>query len=199
MYQIKQNSAGPERWISKLLLNSLYGLFGRNKSTLQSITIDKSLLQKYIVAYVVKSIIKVSDSKFTLLVVGNINYDIVRELNFRFVTDIKSYDRQVKSNVAIASAVTSYARVYMLKYKLSDSVYYTDTDSIFTSEKLDSSLIGPELGMVKDEITVNDGSIPLMNGPIKEAYFLGIKQYGYWYLNSEGRRIEKSVWAMRHE
>ena len=54
----------------------------------------------------------------------------------------------------------------MLKYKLSDSVYYTDTDSIFTSEKLDSSLIGPELGMVKDEITVNDGSIPLMNGPI---------------------------------
>ena len=85
----------------------------------------------------------------------------------------------------------------MLKYKLSDSVYYTDTDSIFTSEKLDSSLIGPELGMVKDEITVNDGSIPLMNGPIKEAYFLGIKQYGYWYLNSEGRRIEKSVWAMR--
>lgn len=83
----------------------------------------------------------------------------------------------------------------MLKYKLSDSVYYTDTDSIFTSEKLDSSLIGPELGMVKDEITVNDGSIPLMNGPIKEAYFLGIKQYGYWYLNSEGRRIEKSVWA----
>ena len=87
----------------------------------------------------------------------------------------------------------------MLKYKLSDSVYYTDTDSIFTSEKLDSSLIGPELGMVKDEITVNDGSIPLMNGPIKEAYFLGIKQYGYWYLNSEGRRIEKSVWAMRHD
>ena len=64
----------------------------------------------------------------------------------------------------------------MLKYKLSDSVYYTDTDSIFTSEKLDSSLIGPELGMVKDEITVNDGSIPLMNGYIKEAYFLGIKK-----------------------
>ena len=30
---------------------------------------------------------------------------------------------------------------------------------------------------------------------ISEAYFLGIKQYGYWYLDETGQRIEKSVWA----
>ena len=30
---------------------------------------------------------------------------------------------------------------------------------------------------------------------IKEAYFLGIKQYGFWYYDKEGNRIEKSVWA----
>jgi hypothetical protein len=30
---------------------------------------------------------------------------------------------------------------------------------------------------------------------IQEGYFLGIKQYGYWYLNQDGIRIEKSVIA----
>ena len=30
---------------------------------------------------------------------------------------------------------------------------------------------------------------------IKQAYFLGIKQYGYWYLDKDNNRIQKSVWA----
>ncbi len=38
---------------------------------------------------------------------------------------------------------------------------------------------------MKDEL---DGNI------IKEAYFLGIKQYGFWYLK-DNIKIEKSVWA----
>ena len=35
-----------------------------------------------------------------------------------------------------------------------------------------------------------------MNGLlIKEIYVLGIKQYGYWFMDQNGCRIEKSVWA----
>ena len=67
-----------------------------------------------------------------------------------------------------------------------DCVVYTDTDSIFTTKPLPLALIGRELGLFKDEL---NGLL------IKEAYFLGIKQYGYWYLDSNGHRLEKSVWA----
>ena len=64
---------------------------------------------------------------------GNVESDILSELNTVFSTNITQFHKVVKSNIAIASAITSYARIHMLKYKLSDSVYYTDTDSIFTS------------------------------------------------------------------
>ncbi len=39
----------------------------------------------------------------------------------------------VKSNVAIAAAVTSYARIHIYKYKMLAGCHYTDTDSIFTT------------------------------------------------------------------
>ena len=30
---------------------------------------------------------------------------------------------------------------------------------------------------------------------IEEMYVLGIKQYGFWYYDKQGNRIERSVWA----
>jgi hypothetical protein len=58
----------------------------------------------------------------------------------------------------------------MMDFIDNPDVIYTDTDSIFTTKPLDNNLIGKELGLMKDEL---DGNI------IKEAYFFGIKQYGY--------------------
>ncbi len=89
---------------------------------------------------------------------------------------------EVKSNVAIAAAVTSYARIHMIPYKLLPGCVYTDTDSIFTTSKLPDHLLGTEIGEMKDELS---------GITINEAYFLGIKQYGYWYVDSKGERIEK--------
>ena len=186
MYQLKKYAKGAERWIAKLLQNSLYGLFGRNKETLHSIIINVDELPNYVVNSIIKTIIHISDDKLTLLVLGNVESDILSELNTVFSTNITQFHKVVKSNIAIASAITSYARIHMLKYKLSDSVYYTDTDSIFTSEPLNPSEIGPELGEMKDEL---DGCT------ISKAYFLGIKQYGYQYQDKHGKLIEKSVWA----
>ena len=51
--------------------------------------------------------------------------------------NLTSSKKTVKSNVAIASAITSYARIKMLPFKMNDKVIYTDTDSVITTEKLD--------------------------------------------------------------
>ena len=74
----------------------------------------------------------------------------------------------------------------MMKFKLNGNIFYTDTDSIFTDKPLDLTLIGKDLGLMKDEL----GGLV-----IKEAYFLDIKKYGYWYLDKKGNRIEKSTIA----
>ena len=55
--------------------------------------------------------------------------------------------------------------------------------NIFTFD----SLIGSELGLMKDELN---------GATINEAYFLGIKQYGYSYFDKKSNKVvEKSVFA----
>jgi hypothetical protein len=185
-YSLKMKSTGSERWISKLLLNCLYGTFGRKKELLDTINIYNQDLEKYLLTNIIKKIININDKISTLLIIKNINSDILENLNSSYSLEIKPFQSTVKSNVAIASAITAYARMYMLNFKLDNSVVYTDTDSIFTEKKLESNLLGKEIGLMKDE---------LKGLTIKEAYFLDIKQYGYWFNNSEGERIEKSVFS----
>ena len=117
---------------------------------------------------------------------GNVESDILSELNTVFSTNITQFHKVVKSNIAIASAITSYARIHMLKYKLSDSVYYTDTDSIFTSKPLPAYMVGDALEQMKDEMK---GIL------IDRAYFLEIKNYAYQFTNNLGKTITKSVFA----
>ena len=71
------------------------------------------------------------------------------------------------SNVAIASAVTAYARMHMIQFKNNENCFYTDTDSIGTTQKLPPELIGSELGQLKLEATIS------------KAVFLAPKVYGY--------------------
>ena len=52
----------------------------------------------------------------------------------------------------VASAVTSYARLIMLPYKLDTNIAYTDTDSIITTQVLPNHLVGKELEQMKDEL-----------------------------------------------
>lgn len=101
--------------------------------------------------------------------------------------DTKEYiqnERSVKSNVAIAAAVTGYAQIEMIKYKTIPgiSVYYTDTDSIFIDKPLPSNMEGKELGQMKNELGFGN--------KIDKAIFLGSKKYGYVTGNTE-----KSVFA----
>lgn len=82
-------------------------------------------------------------------------------------SNIQATNKIVMSNVAVAAAVTAYARIHMIYYKLLPGTVYTDTDSIFTTDQLPDHLIGSELGQTKDEL----------NGLfIQEGLFLGLKK-----------------------
>jgi len=74
----------------------------------------------------------------------------------------------------------------MIPFILHPGTVYTDTDSISSKTPLPNNLIGNELGLMKDEL---NGLI------IKEAIFLDVKKYGYWYFNKNNIKEEKSVIA----
>lgn len=156
-------------------LNQLYGYFGRSLDTIETINIKKDDLINYMLTSVIDNYIEINEDIVVLLIKNNLSPDFIKELNIFLITTNFKYNVNntiIKSNVALASAVTAYARIQMIPYKLLSGTLYTDTDSIFTSDKLPDHLIGKELGQMKDEL---DGLL------INKGYFLGIKQYGYTY------------------
>ena len=109
MYNLKANSTGPERWIAKLLLNYLYGIFGRKQETLKTGVMGEGKLDNYICAHIVKNIIRIENNRSIVLMVDNVSADLVATLNsvidnFNMKPTI---GKVIKSNVAIASAITS--------------------------------------------------------------------------------------------
>lgn len=186
-YNKKKTSKGASRFIAKMHLNQLYGIFGRKQEIVESINVYNVDIEKYLLSRVVKTIIEINNDKSCMLLQANLDNDTLSKLNLELDMSLSNgFNIGVKSNVGLAAAVTAYSRIHMLPFKISGEVLYTDTDSIFTSKKLDDSLTGKGLGLMKDEL---DGNV------IKEAYFLGIKQYGYYYLDSNNNRIDKSVFA----
>ena len=187
MYQLKAVTTGAERWIVKLLLNSLYGIFGRKQDTIKTIIINNDKLEVYLASHDIKNIIPIDNNKSILLIFDRQNNDLLNDLNNVMDDDTFNLVKSpIKSNVAIASDITAHARIKMIPYKLLPGSIYSDTDSIITTEPLPDNLIGKELGLMKDEL---NGSI------IKEILVLGCKQYGYHYILSNNNIIEKSVWA----
>ena len=185
-YEQKRNSTGPKRFIAKMHLNQLYGIFGRKHDLLETVNIYKKDFEKFISSRIIKSIIPINDRIIALLMYKNINEDIIDKLNTELDMNLSNYQYLVNANVAIASAVTSYARIHMIPFKVDGSCVYSDTDSTFTTKRLDSIYLGDDLGFMKDEL----------NGlRIKEAYFLGVKKYGYRYEDKNGNLITKYVFA----
>jgi hypothetical protein len=156
-------------------LNQLYGYFGRRKTLIETRNVFNEELIKYYGNYTIFSEIKINENITTILMSSNLDYNLINEIKDYTNLNLTSSFRNVKSNVAIASAVTSYARIEMMELKmllikLGIKLYYTDTDSIFTDKEIPNYLIGKELGQLKDEL---NGKV------IKKGYFLGIKKYGY--------------------
>jgi hypothetical protein len=140
-FNIKRTSIGAQKGIAKLHLNALYGYFGRRQDLIETVNVSNTSLPYYLSSRIVKEILKITDNYSTLLLSANINHRVLRNLNMVCESNIKSSNRIVMSNVAIAAAVTAYARIHMLYYKLLPGTVYTDTDSIFTTDELPEHLI----------------------------------------------------------
>ena len=71
-------------------------------------------------------------------------------------------------STGIASAITSYSRIYMSQFKNNDdyNLYYTDTDSIFIDKPLNDNFTGNDLGQMK------------LENIFKKCVFIAPKLYG---------------------
>ena len=115
-----------------------------------------------------------------VLQVDKFNILVVRDAICTFNSDTgeELYHGQ-DVNIALASAITAGARVYMSYFKNNPNfnLYYSDTDSAAIDKPLPAELIGSALGQFKLENTV------------ERAVFLAPKVYGL--ITEEGKEIIK--------
>ncbi len=136
-YNKRLLGTGYEKLFYKLIMNSLYGKFGQHKSKSEFIKIDKlePYIKDIIDEYYYMDRIEIDGEFYSIY--GN------------FVS--KKIDLPVRYNPLIASEITANAR--MINYDYSklfgfENVYYTDTDSFFTTTTKEL-LEGSELGKLK--------------------------------------------------
>ncbi|EFQ24845.1 DNA polymerase (mitochondrion) [Colletotrichum graminicola M1.001] len=184
IYKIKSTTSNKAlKSISKLILNSLLGRFGLklDKTITEFITND----EKYQILSATRAIvseIEVDDSHKFITYKKGIDFDLidslnidVNKLNIKY-NDLEKDDAKEGNpkdvSVAISSAITAYARIYISKIKLDilkkgGNLYYSDTDSIITDIPLDNSIVdNKEIGKLKLEYN-----------KVKTGYFISNKTY----------------------
>ena len=168
----------PMNYICKILLNYLYGRFG----------MDDSFTKTHIISY--KDYPKFDkDNKSDIINVIDLNGNYLIETksqlsNLKTLMDNGFETHNV--NIAIASAVTAYARIHMSQFKdpkfLKENninLYYTDTDSLYFDGPIPDHLISSTiLGKLK------------LEGIFDEAIFLAPKVYALKNLDSEIIKIK---------
>jgi hypothetical protein len=166
-YNTKIYAKGTVRFIAKKHLNQLYGYFSKKKTLIKTKNVfNKDLINCY-GKYTIFGEIKINDNIITILMSSNMDYDLLNAIKEESNLDLSSNLKFVKSHVGIAAAVTYYARIEMIKFKVylmkhGIKLYYTDTDSLFIDKQLPQTLVGNELGQMKAELN---------GGYIKKAYF----------------------------
>jgi hypothetical protein len=157
LYQLRLQypKSDPMNFIAKIHLNSLYGRFGM-KDMFDDIVIfekdDHELFEK-------------NNNISDLIDIGT---HIIAKLK-KPIEDIFNKEDYNNVNIAIASAVTSYARIHMSQFKNNPNfpnLYYTDTDSTYFDGPLPEYLVSStELGKMK------------LEGIYDKALFLAPKLY----------------------
>lgn len=175
LYKIRKDSTNKSmNVIAKLLLNSLYGRFG------MKLFIESTKFVHY------KKIRELRKTHEILNVnyLGNDLYIVSCKLKKTMSPDMLFKNTiNTEAAVQIASAVTSYARIFMYDFKniKNNECYYTDTDSIFVKEKLDEKFIGGNLGEFKLEYK------------IEKAYFIAPKVYYISLKDNQSKIVLKGV------
>lgn len=154
LYDMRKSypKSDPMNYISKLLMNSLYGRFAMKNFKNNHTFLSKNEFLKLIEndQIEIQNYIDLNDSLF-------VNYIDNSDLN-----------NESKSSISIASALTAYARQHMYKIMEQniDNIYYSDTDSVYLDRPLPDNLVdSKELGKFKLEYI------------FKDSVFLGAKIY----------------------
>jgi hypothetical protein len=164
--RLKYPKTDPMNFTAKLLLNSLYGRFGMNDQFNELEIVDKDELN-YIESsdFDVAEVIEIP----TNLKTGNkylVSYfDPENAINTKIDGNWETHN----INIAIASAVTAYARIHMSQFKNNPNLpnlYYTDTDSAYFDGPIPDKYISTtKLGKLK------------LEGIYDKAIFLAPKVY----------------------
>jgi hypothetical protein len=175
LYKLRKHykKLSPINLIAKLLMNSLYGKFGMKVEMTRVDMFDcstdegKEFFKEMLGIYgeSIADYVQVGDS---FLIIRN----SLANLKFDEVEDLY---HGLEVNIAIASAVTAYARIAMSEFKNNPNfnLYYSDTDSIVIDRELPDNYVGNELGQLKLEHVID------------KAVFLAPKVYGIIAENGE--------------
>jgi hypothetical protein len=111
---MKKNTTGALRFISKLLLNSLYGRFGMSPVKYETILNEN---------------VDLNQSIYDSTALDGNSYLIDKPLS-----EFRSMNPLI--NISIAAAITAYSRIHINKYKnIPDNpCIYTDTDSVILTK-----------------------------------------------------------------
>lgn len=122
--------------ISKLLLNSLYGIFGMSPETENHIIISNDN-EQFLLDHKILNVLDLNNGNSLL------TYNMKET----------SHNTNLNISIPISSSITAMARVYMSQFKNNPlfDLLYTDTDSAFTDKAIDSKFIGQKLGQLKLE------------------------------------------------
>jgi DNA polymerase elongation subunit (family B) len=116
----------PMNFIAKIIMNSLYGRFGMDDRFDKITIIEKESFDQFIEKRNPETILNVLDLDTHFLVETNDNNTVLSDIT-----------RPHNISIPIASAITSYSRVFMSQFKNIPSekmkLFYTDTDSIYTN------------------------------------------------------------------
>lgn len=169
-YNLKSNANKEEKFLYKLMLNGLYGYLGRypilNKSEI--VNYEESI--KISTYYEINKYLHLKENKCLINYEKKLKNKLSSNVLELFIDNEyknkKSFEK-VYSNIAITSAITSYARIHMLNFINFKDLYYSDTDSIITNKPLNNKYISSNIGDFK------------LEAHIKELIILNNKVYAY--------------------
>lgn len=177
LYDIKCNSKGSIKSITKLILNSPFGRLGMSINKPITDIVNKEKLDLIVSTRETRSIKELNHDQYIVTYNPEISKSVCEKNGLDYIKvlnknkmDIENINRFSDVSIATAAAITSYARIYMNKIKLlilslGGKIYYMDTDSIVTDIELPKNLIGGKLGQFKLEYK------------IKKGYFISSKTY----------------------
>ena len=166
-----------ERDVAKRLLNHLLGRFGLHIYKPCTNLVDQNQFNELSQSKNIDSFVNIGDM-YLVTYDNTVSKDICDSFNVDYkntvINNIKmsqeTEDTFKDVSIALASAVTSYARIFMAKVKLEvlnrgGKLYYTDTDSLVTDIPLPVKLVGDQIGQFKLQYTIVRG------------YFISSKTY----------------------